>query len=139
MTASLPEWASALTSALDSRMGLELLEVSAERVVGRMPVEGNTQPFGLWHGGASCVLAETLASIGATGHGLPDRVAVGVDLNATHHKAVRQGWVTGTATPIRLGSRVASFEIVLTDDDGARVCTARLTCQLIPRRDDAPA
>lgn len=135
MTASLPDWASALTSALDSRMGLELLEVSAERVVGRMPVEGNTQPFGLWHGGASCVLAETLASIGATAHGMPDQVAVGVDLNATHHKAVREGWVTGTATPIRLGSRIASFEIVLTDDRGDRVCTARLTCQLIARRD----
>ncbi len=91
MTGSLPDWASALTSALDSRMGLELLEVSAERVVGRMPVEGNTQPFGLWHGGASCVLAETLASIGATAHGMPAKVAVGVDLNATHHKAVRDG------------------------------------------------
>jgi uncharacterized protein (TIGR00369 family) len=135
MTTSLPDWLTSLTSSLDARMGLELLEVSPERVVGRMPVEGNTQPFGLWHGGASCVLAETLASIGATAHGMPDKVAVGVDLNATHHKAVREGWVTGTATPIRLGSRIATFEIVLTDDQDARVCTARLTCQLIDRRD----
>jgi len=136
MTAALPEWASALTSALDSRMGLELLEASAERVVGRVPVEGNTQPFGLWHGGASCVLAETLASIGATAHGMPDaKVAVGVDLNATHHRAVRAGWVTGTATPLHLGSRIATFEVVLTDDRDARVCTARVTCQLIARRD----
>lgn len=135
MTAALPDWATALTSALDSRMGLELLEASAERVVGRMPVEGNTQPFGLWHGGASCVLAETLASIGATAHGMPDKIAAGVDLNATHHRAVRDGWVTGVATPIHLGSRIASYEVVLTDDQDARVCTARLTCQLIPRRD----
>ena len=73
-----------LVSALDAKMGLELLELTAERVVGRMPVEGNTQPFGLWHGGASCVLAETLASLGSYAHGRPNRIGVGVDLNATH-------------------------------------------------------
>ena len=76
-----------MTSALDAKMGLEVLELTPERVVGRMPVEGNTQPMGLWHGGASCVLAETLASIGAAAHALPDRVAVGVDINATHHRS----------------------------------------------------
>ncbi|MFC7624069.1 PaaI family thioesterase [Microlunatus sp. GCM10028923] len=133
MTAALPDWATSLTSALDTAMGLELLEASADRVVGRMPVTGNTQPYGLWHGGASCVLAETLASIGASAHGLPDKIAVGVDLNATHHKAVREGWVTGTATPVHRGSRVATYEVVLVDDRDVRICTARVTCQLIPR------
>jgi uncharacterized protein (TIGR00369 family) len=120
-----------LYSALDAKMGLELLELTAERVVGRMPVEGNTQPFGLWHGGASCVLAETLASLGSYVHGRPDRVGVGVDLNATHHRPARSGWVTGTATALRLGRTVASYEVVLVDDAGERLCTARVTCQLV--------
>ena len=124
-------------SALDAKMGLELLELTADRVVGRMPVDGNTQPFGLWHGGASCVLAETLASLGSYAHGWPDRVGVGVDLNATHHRPVRSGWVQGTATALRLGRSVVSYEVVLTDDTGERVCTARVTCQMVSRA--APA
>ncbi len=121
-----------LASALDNKMGLELLELSPERVVGRMPVAGNTQPFGLWHGGASCVLAETLASLGSYAHGHPDRVGVGVDLNATHHRPARSGWVTGTATALRLGRTVVSYEVVLVDEAGDRLCTARVTCQLVP-------
>ncbi|SDS08770.1 PaaI family thioesterase [Microlunatus soli] len=129
--AELPDWVRELPSALDVSMGLEILEVSAERVVGRMPVKGNTQPIGLWHGGASCVLAETLGSIGAAAHGMPEKFAVGVDINATHHRAVRDGHVTGTATALKLGRNTAMYEIVLTDDDNNRVCTARLTCQLI--------
>ena len=120
-----------LVSALDSKMGLELLELSAERVVGRMPVAGNTQPFGLWHGGASCVLAETLASLGSYAHGRPDRIGVGVDLNATHHRPVHTGWVTGTATALRLGRTVATYDIVLRHDAAMRICTARVTCQLV--------
>jgi 1,4-dihydroxy-2-naphthoyl-CoA hydrolase len=133
-TPAVPSWYAGMTSALDAKMGLEVLELTPERVVGRMPVEGNTQPMGLWHGGASCVLVETLGSIGAAAHAQPDKVAVGVDLNATHHRPVRSGWVTGTATAIRLGRSVASYEVVLTDDDGRRVCTARLTCQLVDPR-----
>lgn len=126
-----PETVSGLFSALDDKMGLELLEVSAERVVGRMPVEGNTQPFEQWHGGASCVLAETLASIGSWYAVQPGRVAVGVDLNATHHRPVTSGYVTGVATPLRIGQRVTSYDVVLTDDAGHRVCTARVTCQVV--------
>ena len=129
-----PYWYSPTQSGLDIKMGVELLEVSAERLVARAPVAGNTQPFGLWHGGASCVLAETLGSIGATVHGAPDRVGVGVDINATHHRSVTSGWVTATATAIRLGRTVASYEIVLTDDAERRICTARITCQLVERR-----
>jgi 1,4-dihydroxy-2-naphthoyl-CoA hydrolase len=128
---AVPAWYAGMTSALDAKMGLEMLELTPERVVGRMPVEGNTQPMGLWHGGASCVLVETLGSIGAAAHAQPERVAVGVDINATHHRSVRSGWVTGTATALRLGRTVTSYEVVLVDDEGRRVCTARLTCQLI--------
>lgn len=121
------------TDALADRLGIELTEASPERVVGTMPVAGNTQPYGLLHGGASCVLAETLGSIGASLHGLTAggrRLAVGVELNATHHKAVRSGVVTGVATPIHRGHTVATYEIVITNEAGARVCTARLTCLL---------
>jgi 1,4-dihydroxy-2-naphthoyl-CoA hydrolase len=132
--ASVPAWFSRMHSALDDKLGLEVLELTAERVVGRMPVEGNTQPMGLWHGGASCVLAETLASIGAAAHALPDRLAFGVDINATHHRSVSSGWVTGTATALRLGRTVVSYEVVLTDDSGDRIGTARVTCQVAPAR-----
>lgn len=128
----LPEWWTLATSALDEKMGLEITELTAQRVVGSMPVEGNTQPYGLWHGGASCVLAETLASVGSFAHAGPGGRAVGVDINATHHRAVRAGHVRGVATALHLGRRVTTYEVVLTDDAGERVCTARVTCQVLP-------
>src|SRR6478735_4668618 len=78
------------------RMGIEVTELSAQRAVGTMPVAGNTQPFGLLHGGASAVLAETLGSYAAQVHAGPGRAAVGIELNATHHRAARSGSVTGT-------------------------------------------
>jgi 1,4-dihydroxy-2-naphthoyl-CoA hydrolase len=117
---------------LGERMGVKLLEASAERVVGTMPVEGNTQPYGLLHGGASCVLAETLGSVGAVLHGQSvDRpFAVGVDINATHHKGVRSGLVTGVATPVHRGRTMVTYEVVITDDVDERICTARITCLL---------
>jgi uncharacterized protein (TIGR00369 family) len=117
---------------LAERMGITLTEATPERVVGTMPVEGNTQPYGLLHGGASCVLAESLGSVGAALHAAQAHggIAVGVDINATHHKSARSGVVTGVATPLRLGSSIASYEIVITDSDGDRVCTARLTCAI---------
>ncbi|MEV0776140.1 PaaI family thioesterase [Streptomyces sp. NPDC050433] len=115
---------------LGARMGLRVTEASAERVVATLPVEGNTQPYGLLHGGASAVLAETLGSIGAMLHGGRGKVAVGVDLNCTHHRAVRSGVVTGVATPIHRGRSTATYEIVITDERDKRVCTARLTCLL---------
>ena len=125
---------SAQLGALNEKMGFELLKLTPEEVIGRMPVAGNTQPYGLWHGGASCVLAETLASLGSFMHAQPERVSVGVDINATHHRSVTAGWVTGTATALRLGTTVASYEIVITDDAERRVCTARVTCQLVRPR-----
>ncbi|GAA1800607.1 hotdog fold thioesterase [Planosporangium flavigriseum] len=117
---------------LATRMGIALVEAAPERVVGTMPVEGNLQPYGLLHGGASCVLAETLGSIGAALHAAQAHggIAVGIDINATHHKSARSGLVTGVATPLHLGGSIASYEIVITNEDGDRVCTARLTCAI---------
>jgi uncharacterized protein (TIGR00369 family) len=115
---------------LGERMGLEILEAAPERVVGTLPVEGNTQPYGLLHGGASAVLAETLGSVGAMLHGGPGKAAVGVDLNCTHHRGPRSGQVTGVATPVHRGRTTAGYEIVISDEEGRRVCSARLTCLL---------
>lgn len=113
---------------LSEKMGIEFLEASPERVVARMPVAGNTQPYGLLHGGANVVLAETLGSIAAALHAGEGRIAVGLDVNATHHRAAREGFVTGVATALALGNTLAAYEIVITDDDDKRVCTSRLTC-----------
>ncbi|MER7496165.1 hotdog fold thioesterase [Streptomyces pharetrae] len=115
---------------LGTRMGVQILEASPDRVVGTMPVEGNTQPYGLLHGGASAVLAETLGSVGSMLHGGVSKIAVGVDLNCTHHRGVRSGLVTGVATPLHRGRSTATYEIVISDEEGRRVCSARLTCVL---------
>ena len=121
---------------LADRMGIEIVEATRDRLVATMPVEGNTQPYGLLHGGASVVLAETLGSVGAALHAGPDRIAVGLDINATHHRAARTGRVTGTATPISAGSTIVSYHVAITDEDGKPVCTSRITCLL---RDAPPA
>lgn len=118
---------------LAERMGVEVLEVDARRTVARMPVTGNTQPLGLLHGGASAVLAESIGSIASAMHAGPRRVALGLELNCTHHKAVRSGHVTGRTEPLSLGRTVASYAISITDDAGALVCSARLTCLLRDR------
>ncbi|NYD41530.1 hotdog fold thioesterase [Nocardioides panaciterrulae] len=118
---------------LNERMGIEIQEMSAERVVGTMPVEGNTQPYGLLHGGASVVLAETLGSVGSGVHAHPDKFSVGVDINATHHRSATSGTVTGVATAVHLGRSSATYEVVISDEQGRRVCTSRITCALVPR------
>jgi 1,4-dihydroxy-2-naphthoyl-CoA hydrolase len=127
--ASMPEG----MGGLNDKMGIRLTEISAERVVGTMPVEGNTQPYGLLHGGASVVLAETLGSVGSAVHAHPDRLPVGIEINATHHRSATSGTVTGTATAIHLGRTTATYEVVITDERGKRVCTSRITCALMPR------
>ena len=122
--------------ALPERMGIEILEASADKIVARMPVEGNTQPYGILHGGASVVLAETLGSIGSALHAHTlGKIAVGLDINATHHRAARSGWVTGTALPVTLGGSVACYDVTIADDEGRRTCTSRITCF---RRDQPP-
>ena len=122
-------------SSLNHRMGIRYVEASPERVVATMPVEGNTQPYGLLHGGASVVLAESLGSTGAGLHAGRGKAVVGLDINATHHRAARSGVVTGTATALSLGRTLACYEVVVTDEDGRRICTSRITCLI---RDAAP-
>lgn len=118
-------------SELLGRLGIEIVEVTAERAVGTMPVAGNTQPYGLLHGGASALLAETLGSYAAGTHAGPGRHAVGLELSATHHRSAREGVVTGTARALHLGRSTATYEIVVEDSQGRRLCTARLTCLLL--------
>jgi 1,4-dihydroxy-2-naphthoyl-CoA hydrolase len=113
---------------LARRLGIEFVEFGAQRLVATMPVDGNRQPAGLLHGGASVALAETLGSIGAALHAGPDKLVVGVDINATHHRAAVTGLVTGTATALHLGRGTATYEVVIADEDGRRVCTSRITC-----------
>ncbi len=120
---------------LGERMGIEITEWSVDRIVATMPVAGNTQPYGMLHGGASVVLAETLGSFGSAVHAGADRVAVGIEINATHHRAARVGLVTGVATPISLGRTLCTWQVQVTDESGALVCTSRITCLL---RDTPP-
>ncbi|HYH31224.1 MAG TPA: hotdog fold thioesterase [Pseudonocardia sp.] len=117
-------------------MGLRLVTLSLEEVVGTLPVEGNRQPFGLLHGGANAVLAETLGSTLSALHALPDRFPVGLELACTHHRSATEGVVTGVARPLHVGRSTSTTEIVITDADGRRTCTAKLTCL---HRDTEPA
>jgi 1,4-dihydroxy-2-naphthoyl-CoA hydrolase len=116
---------------LVGRMGIKIVEASARRVVATMPVAGNTQPYGLLHGGASCVLAETIGSLASALHAGPDRITVGIEINATHHRAASAGLVTGVATMLHGGSTLSTYDIAITDERGRRVCTARLSCLLL--------
>ncbi|MEN3267758.1 hotdog fold thioesterase [Pseudonocardia sp.] len=109
-------------------MGIEILKLSLDEVVGTMPVSGNRQPFGLLHGGANAVLAETLGSTLSALHALPDRFPVGLELSCTHHRSATEGLVTGAARPIHVGRSTSTTEIVITDAEGRRTCTAKLTC-----------
>jgi uncharacterized protein (TIGR00369 family) len=120
---------------LAHRMGITIVSASGTEVVATMPVAGNTQPFGLLHGGASCVLAETIGSLGAALHAGLGRVVVGIEISATHHRGARDGEVTAVATLAHGGRTLATYEIVITDSAGRRVCTARLTCLI---RDQVP-
>ena len=115
---------------LVARMGIRIVEASAARVVGTMPVAGNTQPYGLLHGGASCVLAETLGSLGSALHAGPGRITVGVEISATHHRGASGGEVTGVASLLHGGRTMTTYEIVISDEQGRRVCTSRLSCLL---------
>lgn len=118
------------TGGLGERMGIEWVAVSAERSVARMPVAGNTQPFGLLHGGASAVLAEHVGSASAAVHAGPGRFPVGIELSCSHHRGARSGFVTAVANAVHLGRTLATYSIEITDDDDRAICTARLTCLL---------
>ncbi len=113
--------------ALVEKMGIRFLEMSPQRTVATMPVEGNTQIAGILHGGAHVVLAETLGSFAATLHAGADRQALGIEVGASHHRAISSGVVTGTCTAIHLGRTLAVHEVVMTDEAGRRLSTARIT------------
>ncbi len=119
--------------ALAEKMGLHFTEFSVDRCVATMPVEGNTQPVGLLHGGAYVVLGESLGSMAANLHAGPDRLAVGVDINATHTRAATSGTVTGVCTPVHLGRSITVHEIVVSDEQGRRCSTIRITNMIKPR------
>ena len=120
---------------LAHRMGIKIVSASGSQVVATMPVAGNIQPFGLLHGGASCVLAETIGSLGAVLHAGLDRAVVGIEISATHHRGVSEGEVTAVATLVHGGRTLATYDIVVTDQAGRRLCTSRLTCLI---RDQVP-
>ncbi len=119
---------------LGKKMGIVITEASPTRLVATMPVEGNTQPMGLLHGGASVVLAESLGSIGTALHAGANRKIVGVDINATHHKSATSGFVTAVATAISLGKTLCSYQVVISNEAGERTCTARITCLILAER-----
>jgi len=120
--------------ALDKKMGIEITEASSQRLVGRMPVEGNTQPFGLLHGGANVVLAESLGSIGTHLHAGPSRRIVGIEISASHHKSATEGYVTAVATAVTLGKTLCTYNVEITNDKGEKTCTARITCLILAQR-----
>ena len=122
------------SGALDKKMGIEVIEASLTRLVATMPVDGNTQPMGILHGGASVVLAESLGSIGTQLHAGENRMIVGIDINATHHKATASGVVTGVATAASIGKTLCCWDIVITNENGDRTCTARITCMILAER-----
>jgi len=119
---------------LSARMGIEFVKLSAEHSIARMPAAGNRQPVGFVHGGAYCVIAESLGSISANIHAGEGRYAVGVDINATHTRSITSGWVTAECRAVHLGGSMTVHEIVCTDDEGNRASTLRITNFIKQRR-----
>jgi uncharacterized protein (TIGR00369 family) len=119
---------------LAQKMGIEFLELSAEHSVATMPVEGNRQVVGLLHGGAHVVLAESLGSMSSAIHAGPGRIAVGIEINATHSKAIREGVVTATCEALSLGRSLATHQITMRDEAGNLLSTVRMTNFLADQR-----
>jgi uncharacterized protein (TIGR00369 family) len=132
----LPELTEEYLGQLNAKLGLRLTEATSDRVVGTIPVEGNRQPYGLIHGGANAALIEALGSVAAALNAPEGRIAVGLELSCTHHRAAVDGLVTGVCVPLSRGRTISTFDVVLTDENGRRTCTGRLTCVL---RDRPPA
>ncbi|HVE77684.1 MAG TPA: hotdog fold thioesterase [Gemmatimonadaceae bacterium] len=129
-------WYHALrTRGLSDALGIEILELTRERVVATMPVDDRTrQPFGILHGGASVALAETVASLGAATHVDLERAsAVGLEINANHIRAKRDGVVRATATPVHVGRSTQVWTVEIVDEEGRLVCTSRCTLAVVPR------
>jgi 1,4-dihydroxy-2-naphthoyl-CoA hydrolase len=116
-------------------IGIEVTDISEERVVATMPVHGPTkQPFGVLHGGASVVLAETVASLGT--YNLIDRenqLAMGLEINANHIRSKNEGLVTAVGTPLHRGRKIMVWDVRVTDEEGKLVCVSRCTVAVVPR------
>ena len=120
-----------------SALGIEVTDFGDEYICGKMPVDERTkQPFGLLHGGASAALAETLGSMEAGMHvDLKQYSVVGIEINSSHLKAVKEGWVYGKATPIRIGRKIQVWDIDIKDDKDNMICKSRLTLAVIKNND----
>ena len=119
---------------LAETLGIEITEVGANFLRGRMPVDARThQPFGLLHGGASVALAETLGSCAGHLTLTDERMVVGLEINANHVRAAKSGYVYGTALPLHIGGRTQVWEIKIADETGALVCISRITLAVIPK------
>jgi uncharacterized protein (TIGR00369 family) len=129
VTTAPPDWLPRDTlSPLDDKLGIRITDFDPDRLVGTMPVEGNEQPFGLLHGGATCALMETLGSIAAALHAGPGKQAVGIELNASYLRSPTSGTVTAVCTPVRRGRTLATYLIHVEDDQGRPTASGRLTC-----------
>ncbi len=126
-----PPWMPDVASPLDEKLGIKIVDYDPDRLVATMPVEGNQQPFGLLHGGATCSLMETIGSWAAQLGAGPERRAVGIELNASYVRSPRSGTVTAVCTPVRRGRTLATFLIEVTDDEGKVTATGRLTCMIL--------
>lgn len=116
---------------MNEHLDIRFSEIGPDYIKATMPVDARTwQPFGLLHGGASVVLAETIGSVASALHAGSGRIAVGIEVSCSHHRSAREGTVTGVATPLSLGRSLATYEIAISDDEGRRIATARLTCML---------
>ncbi len=116
-------------------LGIEIVEATKERVVARMPVGPRVhQPFGLLHGGASVALAETVASTAAWMNvDQASEIVVGIEINANHLRAKRDGVVTATASPLHVGRRTQVWDVRIADEEGRVVCASRCTLAVVPR------
>jgi uncharacterized protein (TIGR00369 family) len=123
-----------MVSPLDDKLGIQITDYDPDRLVATMPVEGNQQPFGLLHGGATCALVETIGSWAAMLGAGPDRQVVGIELNASYLRAATSGTVTAVCRPVRRGRSLSTFQIDITDDQGRQTATARLTCMTLAKR-----
>jgi 1,4-dihydroxy-2-naphthoyl-CoA hydrolase len=133
VTTAPPAWVPTGTiSPLDDKLGIEILDYDPDRVVAAMPVEGNQQPYGLLHGGATCALVETVGSWAAALHAGPEQKVVGIELNASYIRSATSGVVTAVCTPVRRGRTLATFLIEVSDDQGRPTASARLTCMTLP-------
>lgn len=113
---------------LAESMGIEM-EIEDGEVVGRMPVKGNTQPYGILHGGATAVLVESIGSVAAALTS-PGKLSMGIELSLSHHRSVSQGYVTARTEAVHVGRTLVSCVIPVHDDEGRRIATGRLTCLL---------